>query len=149
LLVSVGLVLVLVGCGGSSAVSKADFIKRADAICTTEHAQAKAIVPPRFNPAHATKQDMPAAARFFDRFAPVFGGAVAQLDKLSRPTQDRALLDQTLAKADGLAAADNSARQAADKGDPSGFKLAFAQIVSIGPSARALAKQFGFNVCGR
>jgi hypothetical protein len=92
---------------------------------------------------------MPAAARYFDKFAPLYGGAVAKLDKLSKPKQDRAILDQTLAKADELVVALNSVRQAADSGDPAGFKTALARGSSIGPSARALAKQFGFKVCGR
>jgi hypothetical protein len=149
LLVLGGLSLAAVGCGGSSAVSKADFIKKADAICATEHTQANALRSPHFNIAHATKRDMPAAARYLDRFAPLFAGAVAQLDKLSRPTQDRAVLDQTLAKANLLVATYDSARAAADRGDPVGFKLALARVGSIGPSARALAAQFGFKVCGR
>lgn len=144
-----GVVALVAGCGGGGGVSKADYIKRGDAICANEHVQARAIPRPTFNPARATRNDMPAAARYLDRYAPVFGGGVAQLDKLSRPSQDRQLLDRTLSQANQIAAAYNSARDAADKGDPQSFKLALAKAASVGPSARAGAAQFGFKVCGR
>jgi hypothetical protein len=144
-------VVALAGCGGSgsSTVSKAQYIKQADAICSREHAQVSALTAPSFTPAAATKQDMPTAARYLDRYVPLFGGAISQLDKLKRPSRDRAVLDRTLARADALVSAYDSARKAAHKGDVPGFKAGFAKAAVAGRSARALARRYGFQACGR
>jgi hypothetical protein len=137
-------------CGGSSpkTVSKAELISRADAICSDQNRQINAVPSPKGSVASITKDQMPAAASYFDTTLAIARAHLKQIKAVGRPDRDQALYQQALAQQDAALAAVDSARQAAHAGDPTAFQKALGEAGRSGVSSRDLAQRFGFKVCG-
>ena len=143
----VGLAAVAFGaCGGPETKPKAEVIRKADAACSRRHRQEARLSQPTVAPDTATAKDMPAIAAFLKQDYPIVKAQIDDVRKAGPPDRDRALFDRTLAAADRLVKDFAQARDAAARGDVTGFKAAFAKI-RTNESGR-LAKQFGFKVCG-
>src|SRR5437764_13344498 len=98
-LVSVG----LAACGGSSsstgkqsttpstrsapaaAISTAQFVKQADAICAQENAQVAAFGPGLINPEIVPKARLPKAAAYLDRVVVIRSGGLSRIAALGEP----------------------------------------------------------------
>jgi hypothetical protein len=138
----------MTACGSSSpkTVPKAEIIRKGDAICRNAVKQVTA-APPTIDPTRATAAQIKGIAPFFRQVAASTQTSVSQIAALGKPDKDAALLERILAGG-RTAVADNLAvANAAQKGDRTALRAAFAK--SQGDSGRKLAKQFGFKVCAQ
>jgi hypothetical protein len=146
-------VVSLAACGSSSSttttqaqgkvVPKPELIAKGDAICAKN---SNKLPPPNFNPAHATRAQLKAAARYFTGNAVEARADLTQTKAIGEPAQDRALFDQGLTELDALASDFDAAAAAARKGDIKTFEAALGKVGTN--SAGRTAAQFGFKVCG-
>jgi hypothetical protein len=143
----------LSACGSSSkTISKADFIKRADAICASGNQRIRALPQPNLNPSKVTTAQLPQLASFLGQFLMVLQSEYDQIVALPSPSSDKSTIDQALASVKQSIGVFAQMRQRAMAGDVAGFKTLFAQENGPGSAnnrANALAKQFGLKVCGQ
>jgi hypothetical protein len=140
------------GCGSSSkTIAKADFIKRADAICAASNQQTNVIPFPNVDPTKATKAQLPQIAAALNKLSAAQRAEAAKLKALPDPDRDAALFHRALAGFEQQIAQVATAGQAASSGNASAFHAAARTLNSPPPGAaqaRANAKQFGLKVCG-
>jgi hypothetical protein len=132
----------LAGCGGSSGLSRARLVAKANAICASTQAAARAV------PSPANLTDPTAAAGYFDKIAPL----------TDKETHDLAAL-----KADGAAAKDWNAfiaaqtqanallqtlKAKADAKDPSGVQE-LSKVTTVGDRVLATASKLGATTCAK
>ena len=133
------------GCGG--AVTKRDFIARADAICTNAVRKTRSITPPSFTT--SASDQLSALGRYLEEVLPVVQAEATQIRALHRHAQDArdssaltrylTALAQTAGDYRALAAATN-------RGDPQGVASAEADL-RASPIA-TLAASYGLHSCG-
>lgn len=149
-------VVTLVGCdgngGGSTALSKADYIAKGDAICAQKRQQRGQLVTEVQNAiasgvnsasdAHRVHDISNQAANYVDQLA-------TELQALPKPTGDEQILDTLLS---AVSAEATDIRHFADAVD----SLDASQIRSFGEAANsdaakavAIAQGYGFTVCGQ
>jgi hypothetical protein len=136
------MVALLAGCGGSSGLSRAQLVAKADAICATAQASASAV------PSPSDLTDETAAAAYFDKIAPI---------------TDQETHDLSALKADGSAASDWNAfisaqtqanallqtlKAKADAKDPSG-QQDLARVTTVGDRVLATASKLGAATCAK
>ena len=138
-LIAAGLVLVA-GCG-SSAVSKQDFIARADAICQNTIREVRDVAPS----STGAGISLPALARYLGAVTPIVGAEVRQLRALPRPAADRPLLNRYLAAVQLASVHYRALAAAARAGDRTAIEAATAELAAS-PSA-ALATRYGLTIC--
>src|SRR5437879_1972467 len=95
LLTAAVLASIVAGCGGSSkssststsssTIAKAEFIKRADAICAASAQQTRAIQFPNVDPTKATKAQLPQLALPLSRLSVAFHVEATTLSRLPAP----------------------------------------------------------------
>lgn len=137
--------LLLSACGGSgSHNTKADFVARANAICTKTLNQTRAITPP------ASTQPGGALAAYLGRLVPLLQSEADQIRALKRPTtgtaQDRQVLSQYLAALGQVVVAYRQLETAAKHGDAQTIATVEATLRS-NPAAD-LAASYGLRSCG-
>jgi hypothetical protein len=136
--------LLLSACG-SSGESKADYIKRADAICVAGNRQITAVPMPRLT-GLPRQQLLAGLSHYVDAVLPSVEKVVSQLKALPQPSQDQAVLHQYLAALDTAVAQLRTLSVAAARGDVVAVQSG-AQELS-GSKANTLARQYGFARCG-
>jgi hypothetical protein len=145
----------LTACGGGSSsktISKAEFITRADAICSAGTKRITALPSPRFDPATATKRQLPQISRYLPHLIGELQFEHNAIGGLPSPGADKSIITRTLAHLQRYIALLTSEQRAAAAGDLSRFQALLArESQPSSPLAQAdrLAKQFGLKICGQ
>jgi hypothetical protein len=149
----------LAACGSGSgtrssgkAISKAQFIQRADAICSTGNRRISALPSPKFDPATATKQQLPQIARYLPHLISELQLEHDAILALPSPASDQTVITKALSFLQKYIGLLTSERSAAAAGNLAAFEALFAQegqASSPVAQANTLAKQFGLKVCGK
>ena len=137
---AIALVLVLAGCG-SHAVTKQDFIARADAICASAIRGERNVAASAGGGAVSLR----ALARYLGAVVPIVNSEVAQLRKLPQPGADRGLLGQYLVAAQAAAGDYASLASSARAGERTAVNLKSAALQSS--PAASLAARYGLTTC--
>jgi hypothetical protein len=139
------LALVAAGCmGDDEAVSREDYIARADGVCGTYQVRLSRI--PR--PATADPGEL---GVFLERALPIAREQNEKLADVPKPSDEetRDQVDQLLALLEQEIAFNESAQEAASSGDQAALDSALQQGAAVSAEAGQLAEQIGFVVCAR
>jgi len=148
-------VITLVGCGGgdggSTALSKADYIAKGDAICAQKQQQRSQLVTEVYNAiasgvnspsdAHRVHDISIQAADYIDQLA-------SELQALPKPTGDEQILDTMLSTVRAEATDIRHFADAVDSLDASQISSFGEAAESDGGKAVGIAQDYGFKVCG-
>jgi hypothetical protein len=150
-------VVTLVGCGGNgggstaTALSKADYIAKGDAICAQKRQQRSQLVSEMQNAiasgvnsanAHRVHDIANQAANYVDQLA-------SELQALPKPTGDEQILDTLLSTVRAEATDIRHFADAVDSLDASQIRSFGEAAESDGAKAVAIAQGYGFTVCGQ
>jgi hypothetical protein len=149
-------VVTLVGCGGngggSTALSKADYIAKGDAICAQKRQQRGQLVTEMQNAiasgvnsasdAHRVHDISNQAANYVDQLA-------TELQALPKPTGDEQILDTLLSTVSAEATDIRHFADAVDSLDASQIRSFGEAANSDAAKAVAIAQGYGFTVCGQ
>jgi hypothetical protein len=141
-LLAASLLLVACGSGGDHRLSKEEYAKRADAICT------------RFNrqqPSLPSAQNVTArqVARLADRTLPLLDRTIADLRRLAPPKEEQQLADRWLAALRRLRVDAVRIRDRARANDLGGVGALVGPSQRDERSAELLAAQLGTSVCSK
>ena len=132
-------------CGGSKHDTKADFVARANAICTKTLSQTRAITPPP-----STSQPGGALAAYLGQLVPLLRSEADQIQALKRPSggsaQDRRVLAKYLAALGQVVSAYRQLEAAAKRGDAQA--IADVEATLRANPAADLAASYGLRACG-
>ncbi len=138
-------VVLLSACGGASGNTKADFVARANAICTKTLSQTRALTPPS-----STAQPGGALAAYLGQLVPLVASEADQIRALKRPSggtaQDRQTLSQYVAAIGQVVAAYRQLQAAARRGDTQA--IASVEATLRASPAADLAASYGLRSCG-
>ncbi|HEV3228523.1 MAG TPA: hypothetical protein VGY97_03550 [Solirubrobacteraceae bacterium] len=135
------LAALVVGCGGgSSALTHAQLVSKANAICSAKNTQVAAL-------GRATT--VPQLQRVLSRGISIAEQADAKLRALKPPASDAAAFQATLALDAQTLALDRQALQAASSGNLAKFRQLIVQATSLSSQARTKAAQLGLSTCGQ
>jgi hypothetical protein len=150
-------VVTLVGCGGNgggsaTALSKADYIAKGDAICAQKRQQRGQLVNEVQNAiasgvnsasdAHRVHDISNQAADYIDQLA-------SELQALPKPTGDEQILDTLLSTVSAEATDIRHFADAVDSLDASQIRSFGEAAQSDGAKAVGIAQGYGFTVCGQ
>ena len=151
-------VVTLVGCGGNgggstaTALSKADYIAKGDAICAQKRQQRSQLVTEVQNAmasgvnsasdAHRVHDVSNQAADYVDQLA-------SELQALPKPTGDEQILDTLLSSVSAEATDYRHFADAVDSLDASQIRSFGEAAQSDAAKAVAIAQGYGFTVCGQ
>jgi hypothetical protein len=134
-------VSVAAGCGGGSErLSKAEYAKRADAICTKYNAKLKALARP------TGISELPG---YVDRALPLARKGDDELRALKPPKDEEQTAKEWLDQNDSVVGSMERLRDAAKKGDRGGIQTALNEATSANRTANGLARQLGLDVCAQ
>ena|SRR2546423_8397578 len=140
-LVLVFVVLLAAGCGGSGArLSKADYAKKADAICKSYNLKLRAVSRP-----HSVK-DLPG---YVDRALPVARKGNEELRGLKAPKDEEKTAKEWLDQNNAVVAAMERLRDAAKKGDRAGIQVALSEATAANRAANRLAGRLALRDCAK
>jgi len=128
------------GCGGSGRLSKAEYVKRADAICTKYNAKLKALSRP------TSISGLPA---YVDEALPLARKGDRELRALKPPKDEEQTAKEWLDQNDSVVGSMERLRNAAKKGDRAGIQTALNEASSANQSANQLARRLGLRVCAQ
>ena len=135
--------LLAAGCGGGGGrLSKDDYAKQADAICSKYNRKIEALGRPK-SPALAE------IARFADQALVLERKGNAELEGLKPPKSEEKTAQQWVAQNDVVAKAVGDLRDAARKNDRAALGAALRRGNSANQVANKLARQLGLSVCPR
>jgi hypothetical protein len=146
--------VVAAGCGGSGAkpLTKAEFVKRGDAICTKYRNKNQALnaKAPARNPTDpsATDAQVKASAPILRELASNLRSAKSEFGKLSPPSDVAKDWQNTLDDLDQLASKLNDAAQAAESVDRQRVVNLYADILRLNHRVDTFETDYGFTVCG-
>ncbi len=126
------------GCGGSGRLSKADYVKQADAICTKYNAKLKALARP------TSIGDL---AAYVDKALPLARKGDDELRALKPPKDEEQKAKEWLDQNDSVVGSMERLRDAAKKSDRAGIGIALDQANSANQKANGLARSLGLRVC--
>jgi hypothetical protein len=155
LLAAVGIATALSACGSSppkASISKAEFIRRADAICFTGAKRVSAIPSPNVHYDAATRQQLPQIAHYLPHIIEELQSEHNGIAALPNPTGGKALITQSLAYLQQYIQLLTYEQKAAAAGNLAGFETLFAQETQADSpvlAANRLARQFGLKICGQ
>jgi hypothetical protein len=139
------LVVVVAGCmGDDEAVSRDDYVAKADGVCGTYQLRLTRIPRP--------VTDEPAElALFLERALPIAREQNEKLADLDKPSDEetRNQVDQLLDLLDQEVDFNEAAQKAASSGDRAALTSALQQASLVSSEAGQLAEQIGFVVCAR
>jgi hypothetical protein len=152
-LVAAGAVAVT-GCGGSGGapLTKAEFIKRGDAICTKYRAKnqklnkespAKSPIDPS-----ATDEQVKASAPILRKLADNLRAAREEFGKLNPPADVKSDWENTLDDLDQIASGLDSAADAAQSLDRQKVVNQYTDVLRLNSRVANFEKDYGFTVCG-
>lgn len=137
----------LVACGNAGPL-KAQFIRRADAICRDQNRQFQ-LLGVELTPVGVRQRDLPALAVYLARLVGVFDAHLRRIERLPRPSAERQTLDRVLRGLRREVESDDAARHAASIGDLRAFRRAARAGERIVPIVERLARGYGFEVCAQ
>jgi hypothetical protein len=154
--------LLVAACGGSSAstnspaasaaggsiVSKAEFIKQADAICAAGTLANKALTVPG-DPATATAADLPAWSTYLDQVGAAINVSAKQLAALPAPDADIATATTWLTQSAAIFTDLGTTNAAAKQGDLAAFQAAWTKTAADTATANQTATTFGLVDCAK
>jgi hypothetical protein len=133
------------GCmgGGDEAVSREDYVARADGVCGTYQVRLSRIPRP-------LTSEPAELGTYLERALPVAREQYAELEKLETPGgEDGERVDRLLAALDQELELNEAARKAASDGDRAALDSALQESGAVSAEAGQLAEQLGFVVCAR
>ncbi len=148
-------VLGMSACGGSSSskqLPRAEFAKKADAICTQENnKRAGAGTPPKFNPATATKAQIQGSAGFLQADGAITRDEISRVSALGEPKEAGSKQAWHKLRADFQSIVPLFQKLPSDAraGNVKAFRAEFAKLMAQDPIQAPLNKQIGFKVCGQ
>ena len=129
------------GCGGGGGrLSKDEYAKRADAICTKYNAKLKALARP------TGISELPA---YVDRALPLARKGDDELRGLKPPKDEEQTAKEWLDQNDSVVGSMERLRDAAQKGDRAGIQTALNEATSANRTANRLARRLGLSVCAQ
>jgi hypothetical protein len=137
--------------GGSSHLSKKDFVKKADAICTAGTKKIDKLDSPSFDPTTdtLTKAQLTQTADFLDKAIAIQASNVDDIKKLNPPAADESTVKGFLALVDKGDSQMRDASSAARDGDQAKFRSAFDSAGKTLSDASTKAKDYGLTACGQ
>jgi multidrug efflux pump subunit AcrA (membrane-fusion protein) len=139
------LVLAVAGCmGDDEAVSREDYIAKADGVCGTYQVRLSRIPRP-------VTDDPAELGLFLERALPIAREQNEKLADLDKPSNGEARdqVDQLLDLLDQELDFNEAAQEAAGSGDRAALNSALQQATVVSGEAGQLAEQMGFVVCAR
>jgi hypothetical protein len=132
--------LLLAACGGSGGtrLSKQEFAKQADALCTKYTADLNKLGQPR---------SFAALAAFADKAVPLAQRLIDDTKKLKPPTDEQATVDSWAGENQKVVDAIKALGDAARKNDQKAAKAALDQGNAANKRSNVLGKQLGMNAC--
>lgn len=132
------------GCGGgggsSERLTRADYAKKADAICGKYSQQTNALA----NPSNLSD-----LADVADKTIPILDNALGDLHKLKPPADEQATADQWLAEVEKLKGDLKEIRDKAKDKDLKGVQGVVPKATEHNSQANKLATQLGMTVCNK
>jgi len=129
------------GCGGGGGrLSKAEYAKRADAICTKYNAKLKAVARP------TGISGLPA---YVDRALPLARKGDDELRALRPPKDEEKTAKEWLDQNDSVVGSMERLRDAAKKSDRAGIQTALNEASAANRTANGLARRLGLSVCAQ
>src|SRR5919198_2977461 len=133
----VGAVLLAAGCGGGGGgLSKDEYAKRADAICTKYNAKLRALTRP------TSISELPA---YVDKALPLARKGDAELRGLKPPTDEEQTAKEWLDQNDSVVGSMERLRDAAKKGDRAGIQAALGEATAANQAANRFARRLGLS----
>ena len=120
------------GCGGEKRLSRDEYSKRADAICSKYNAKIKALGQP------GSVRALPIARKGTD-----------ELRALKPPKDEEKTANEWLDQNDSVVGSMERLRNAAKKGDRAGIQTALNEATSTNQAANRLARGLGLTVCAQ
>ena len=137
----VGAVFLAAGCGGGGGgLSKAEYAKRADAICTKYNAKLRGLARP------TSISGLPA---YVDKALPLARKGDDELRALKPPKDEEQAAKEWLDQNDSVVGSMERLRDAAKKADRAGIQVALNEASSANRTANRLARRLGLSVCAR
>ena len=139
------LALASAGCGGggSKAPSKADFIKQGDALCSRFRTELSA-----YGTKLSAAKSSAERSTLLNQLAATLDRQVAEFDALRTPEGDDAVIRRYLGGVRRETSAVRAAASALGKGDTAQGQALLQNMISSAASARGIAADYGFKVCG-
>ena len=128
------------GGGGDGRLSKAEYAKRADAICTKYNAKIRALGRP------TAISGLPA---YVDKALPLARKGDEELSALKPPKDEEQTAKEWLDQNDSVVGSMERLRDAAKKGDRAGIQTALNEATSANRTANGLARQLGLKICAQ
>jgi hypothetical protein len=129
-------VLAAAGCG--SGVTRAEWARKADAICAEYERRYDAL---------GTADELPDLARLLDRAIALLDEERAAIDRLEEPDDDEARIRELLAHLQKARIAAGRARTAARRGDEEAVSVATGESDSAAAQAQHIARDLGARTC--
>jgi hypothetical protein len=134
-------VLIAAGCGsGGGRLSKEEYAKRADAICSTYNQKLRALGQPR---------NLEALPEYVDRALPVARKGNGELRDLRPPKDEETKAKEWLDQNQAVVAAMERLRDAAKKGNRAAIQVALGEASTANRAANRLARELDLRVCAR
>ena len=129
------------GCGGGGKrLSRAEFSKQADAICSKYNAKIRALGQPG---------SVRALPRYVDRALPIARKGTEELRGLKPPKDEEKIANEWLDQNDSAVGALERLRDAARHADRTGIQAALSEAAAANRAANGFARQLGLRVCAR
>ena len=129
------------GCGGGEKrLSREDYSKQADAICTKYNAKIKALGQPG---------SIRALPGYVDRALPIARKGTDELRRLKPPKDEEKTAKEWLDQNDSVVAAMERLRDAAKHADRTGVQSALTDASSANRASNRFARQLGLRVCAQ
>lgn len=137
--------------GGSSHLSKKDFVKKADAICAAGQKKTDALKAPDFDPSadNLTAAQLTQVADYLDKGVAIQSSSNADLKKLNPPAADESTIKSMLSLVDKADGQLSDAASAARKNDGAKYRSGIQTATETFDSASAKAKAYGLTTCGQ
>jgi len=132
------LIVLLAACGGSARLSKQEFAKRADALCTKYTSDLQKLGQP---------QSFAELATFTDKAVPLAQKLIDDTKKLKPPKDEQALVDQWNTQNQKVVDAIKALGDAAHKSDQKAAQSALQTGDAANTKSNTLGKQLGMVAC--
>ena len=132
--------LLAAGCGGGGRLSKQDYAKQADAICSKYNRKIEALGAPK---------SLADIAGYADKALALTRKGNDELEHLKPPKSEEQTAKEWLDQNDSVVGSMERLRGAAKKGDRAGIQAALNEASSANRTANGLARQLGLAVCAR
>lgn len=153
--VAVSGLLALAGCGGSSGPSKAQYVAKADAICTTAHTQTAPLIQQVAAAGASLASGGAGAASGARRLASVVqrlhdvaAAGLAQLRALRQPSGDHAAIERFLTPLASVVDAIGQAATALGSGQAPQALALLQQVAPVAQQVASAAQAYGLTQCG-